>query len=461
MNLAVVVLAAGEGTRMKSSLPKVLHKICGQSIISHVIKVVQNLNPTKLIVVVGHQKEKVMEDLGNGVEVVVQENQLGTGHAVLMTEQFLSGYKGSVLVLSGDSPLIKSETLLNIIKLREKTGAVAAMLTAKLKEPGGYGRIIRRDDEIVRIVEEKDATVDEVKNNEVNSGIYCFDTVKLFNFLKEVKSDNQQGEYYLTDVIGIIKNNGGKVVGMMIKDESEILGINSRRQQAEADKIMRRRIIYRLMDEGVTFIDPDLVFIGPDVVVGKDTIVYPLTFLEGETLIGEGCEIGPSVRLINTIVGKSVKIKNAIIKESVIEDEADLGPFCSVREGTKIKKGAKIGAFVEIKKSEVGVDSKVSHLSYIGDATIGNNVNIGAGSITCNYDGVEKHKTIIEDDVFIGSDTMLIAPLKVHKGAMTGAGSAITSDVPAGSLAIERSKQRTIKGYLKRKLKNIIERKNS
>jgi len=460
MNLAVVILAAGEGTRMKSSLPKVLHKICGRTIISHVVKVAQNLNPTKIIVVVGHQKEKVTEDLGNGVEVVVQENQLGTGHAVLAAEQSLGKYEGDILVLSGDSPLIRTRTLLKLIKLRGENGA-AAVLTAKLKNPDGYGRIIRRGEEITGIVEEKDATPDEIKIDEVNSGIYCFAGGELFGSLREASNDNEQGEYYLTDVIGILKNKGKKIVGMVAEDESEILGINSRKQQAEADKIMRGRITDRLMNEGVTFIDPGLVFIEPDVVVGKDTTVYPLTFLEGETLIGEGCEIGPSVKLVDTTVGKNVKIQNAIIKESVIEDEANLGPFCSLRKGTRIGRGVKIGTFVEVKKSEIGANAKVPHLSYMGDAVVGENVNIGAGSITCNYDGVKKHKTVIEDDVFIGSDTMLVAPLRIHKGAMTGAGSTITHDVPAGSLAVERSKQEIIDNYVKEKLKKSDENKDN
>jgi len=460
MNLAVVILAAGEGTRMKSSLPKVLHKICGKPIISYVLKTVRELNPTKIIVVVGHQSDMVTKSVGEKVEVVVQENQLGTGHAVLAAEQSLNEHEGDILVLSGDSPLIRTRTLLKLIKLRGETGA-AAVLTAKLKNPDGYGRIIRRGEEIIDIVEEKDTTPDEIKIDEVNSGIYCFAGGELFGSLGEATNDNEQGEYYLTDVIGILKNKGKKIVSMVAEDESEILGINSRKQQAEADKIMRGRIIDRLMDGGVTFIDPGLVFIEPDVVVGKDTIVYPLTFLEGETLIGEGCEIGPSAKLVDTTVGKNVKIQNSIIRESVIEDEANLGPFCSLRKGTRIGRGVKIGTFVEVKKSEIGANAKVPHLSYMGDAVVGENVNIGAGSITCNYDGVKKHKTVIEDDVFIGSDTMLVAPLRIHKGAMTGAGSTIAHDVPAGSLAIERSKQETIENYVKKKLKRSDESKDN
>lgn len=449
MSLALLVLAAGEGTRMKSSYPKVLHQICGRPIISYVMGEAKKLSPTKLICIVGNEAERVKEAAGPGVDFVVQTERLGTGHAVLSAKEALRGFRGDLVILSGDSPLIRVETLSALIEKRRALKAEAAILTATLSDPTGYGRIIRDGEQIKEIVEERDADAKTREINEVNGGIYVLEAENALSLLSHIGNDNDRKEYYLTDLIAIMRREGLSAVALRAKDASEILGINSRIQQAEADRIMRRRINARLMDEGVTMIEPDLTFIGPSVKVGRDSIIYPMTFLEGKTEIGEGCRIGPSVRIIDTKAGRGVKVENAVIKESVIEDGADLGPFCSLRAGTRLGKESKIGTFVEVKKALVGKKSKIPHLSYIGDAMIGDNVNIGAGSITCNYDGFEKHKTVIEDDVFIGSDSMLVAPIKIEKGAMTGAGSTISKDVPSGALAIERSEQRIIEGYVK------------
>ncbi|MDI6800136.1 MAG: bifunctional UDP-N-acetylglucosamine diphosphorylase/glucosamine-1-phosphate N-acetyltransferase GlmU [Actinomycetota bacterium] len=449
MSLAVLVLAAGEGTRMKSSHPKVLHQILGQPIISYVIGEAMKLDPDRVVVVVGSGAERVKEAIGDGVDFVLQKERLGTGHAARAGAAALKGFKGDLLILSGDSPLIRAETLKKLIAERIEKGAAAAVLTAELDDPVGYGRIVRSGDEIAMIVEERDAGPETKAISEVNGGIYAFEAESAMELLKDISNDNDQKEYYLTDLIGLFSEKGRRVVAMKAADASEVLGINSRQELAKADRIMRMRINARLMDEGVTMIQPDLTFIGPSVKVGRDSVIYPMTFLEGTTEIGEGCRIGPSVRMIDSKAGRGVKVENAVIKESVIEDGADLGPFCSLRAGTSLGKESKIGTFVEVKKALVGKKSKIPHLSYIGDAIIGDNVNIGAGSITCNYDGFEKHKTVIEDDVFIGSDSMLVAPVKIEKGAMTGAGSTISKDVPSGALAIERSEQRIIEGYVK------------
>lgn len=454
MSLAVLILAAGEGTRMKSSQPKVLHHICGRPIISYVVREAKKLNPDKVVAVIGSGAERVKEVLGLGVDFVIQAERLGTGHAVLVAKEALGGFEGDLLILSGDSPLIRAETLSDLIAKRKAEAAAAAVLTADFASPCGYGRIIRDGDRIRSIIEERDADAVTKEIKEVNGGIYALEAKEALSILKKISNDNDQKEYYLTDLVALLNGGGKSVVALKAKDSSEILGINSRLQQTEADRIMRMRINEGLMAQGVSMIEPTLTFIGPDVKVGKDTIIFPMTFLEGETKIGEGSIIGPSVRMVNTTVGSGVKVENAVIKESVIEDDADLGPFCSLRAGTSLGGGSKVGTFVEVKKTSLGQGSKIPHLSYIGDAIIGKNVNIGAGSITCNYDGFNKHQTVIEDDVFIGSDSMLVAPVRIEKGAMTGAGSTISKDVPPGALAIERSEQRVIEGYVKDRIKD-------
>ncbi len=456
MGFAVVILAAGEGKRMKSALPKVLHQVCAKPMIDYVLETVRDLRPDKVLIVVGHGADKVRDNLKreNSLKLVFQEKQLGTGHAVLKCEKELADFSGTVLVLSGDTPLLSGDTLKNLLELHLKSKAAATLLSANLEGLTGYGRIIRSQmGEVERIIEEKDASKEERNISEVNTGTYCFDKEKLFLALKEVKCENVQKEFYLTDVIEILKRKKEKVAVLLARDEKEVLGVNSRSQLVEVDKILREKINNKWMESGVTIIDPVLTFISSEVLIGKDTIVYPLVFLEGKTTIGENCLIGPSTRLIDVKVGNGSEITYSVAKECEIGDEAKVGPFSYIRPGTKIKNKTKVGTFVEIKKSEIGEGSKVPHLSYIGDAFIGKNVNVGAGSITCNFDGVEKHQTIIEDEVFIGSDTMLIAPVKIGERATTGAGSAISRNVPADSLGLERAEQKNIKDWRKKRKK--------
>ncbi|MDI6715536.1 MAG: bifunctional UDP-N-acetylglucosamine diphosphorylase/glucosamine-1-phosphate N-acetyltransferase GlmU [Actinomycetota bacterium] len=451
MSLAVIILAAGEGTRMKSSYPKVLHNICEKPMIHHVLETVNKLGPERIVAVVGHKAEMVVKAI-EGVEFVVQKEQLGTGHAVSVVEGVLDSFNGDIMVLSGDTPLLKAQTLSNLLNVHRTTGAASTLLTAKMNDPTGYGRIIRAPSGVVTaIIEEKDATTEQKLINEVNTGTYCFDKKKLFDSLRQIDPNNKQKEYYLTDVIKILSSSNEKVVAASANDPMETIGINNRVQLAEAEKILRQEINKKLMLEGVTIIDPDTTFISAEAKIGKDTIIYPMTFISGNTKIGESCLIGPLSRLINCKIGSFVTIDSAVVRESTVEDYAELGPFCHIRPGTLIRKGAKVGGFVEIKKSEVGQNSKVPHLSYIGDTYIGDYVNIGAGTITCNYDSISKHKTVIEDGAFIGSDTMLVAPVKIGRGAFTGAGSVISKDVPEDSLAVERTEQVIVDNWAKKR----------
>jgi len=452
MNLAVMVLAAGEGTRMKSLCPKVLHCICGQPILQYVMTEVRKLNPRETVVVVGHQAEKVTSMLGKKVKVAIQDKQRGTAHAVMTAESSLLDYSGTIMIICGDTPLIRYETLSKLLQLHQNEKAAATLLSAKLSDPTGYGRIIRKANGTVeRIVEEKDANEKEKRIAEINSGIYCFEKDELFTAIKKINCENAQKEFYLTDVIEILNGLNKKVAVSIVEDSTEISGINSRKELAQAQALMQSRINDKVMEKGTTLIAPELTFIGPDVEIGRDTIIYPFSFLEGKTKIGMECCLGPSVHLTDVVVGKKVQMEKVVAEDCVIEDEVNLGPFSRLRPGTRVKRGAKIGSYVEVKKSEVGEKSKVPHLSYIGDAIIGKNVNVGAGTITCNYDGVKKYQTIIEDDAFIGSDTMLVAPVKIGKNATIGAGSAISTDVPKDSLALERTEQRIIKDWSKKK----------
>ena len=441
MDLVTVILAAGKGTRMKSDLPKVLHKVCGKPMLEHVIDAAKGVGSTRELVVIGSGAELVRQSIAD-VEFVMQSEQLGTGHAVLCTRDALKNTEGAVLILCGDTPLLTSDLLSRFVDEHDKAGVKATVLTAMMPNADGYGRIIRAEDGTVeKIVEHKDADDEQKKIREVNTGIYCFDVRTLFDALDKVTNDNAQGEYYLTDVLEIIKNGGGKINAVIADDFSETLGINSRQQLAVAEKILRRRINDRLMSEGVTLMDPSSTFIDAGVEIDRDTVIYPFTWIEGATKIGRDCVIGPNSRLQNVMIGDRVTAQFIYAHDCEIADDVTIGPYVHIRPGTKIASKVKIGNFVEIKNSNIGVGSKLPHLQYLGDCDMGANVNVGCGTVTCNYDGKKKHRTTIGDNVFVGCNTNLVAPVEVEEGAYIGAGSTITKRVPKDNLAIARARQ--------------------
>jgi bifunctional UDP-N-acetylglucosamine pyrophosphorylase/glucosamine-1-phosphate N-acetyltransferase len=451
MSTVALVLAAGQGTRMKSELPKVAHRILGVPMVRYVVDSARQAGVERVLVVTGHGAEDV-EALLEGTELVRQEQQLGTGHAVLCASEALSAMAGSLVVLSGDTPLLRADTIAGLVAMRESSGAAAVVLTAHVPDPTGYGRIVRdRDGEVAAIVEQKDATSDEVRINEVNTGTYCFDARVLLAHLDRLDAKNAQGEYYLTDVIGIMVGEGLTVGAMTTDEPLETLGVNSRVQLAEAAKAMQARINTAHMLEGVTMIDPELVWVGPDVTLAPDVELLPMTFLEGATSVASGAVLGPNARVRDSRIGERAVVDASVVVSSVLGPGVNVGPVAYVRPNTVLEAGSKAGTCVEIKNSTIGEGSKVPHLSYVGDAQIGRGVNVGAGTITCNYDGTAKHPTVIEDDAFIGSDTMLVAPVRVGRGAVTGAGSAISHDVPANALGIERSEQRIIEEWAVRR----------
>lgn len=452
MQLAAVVLAAGKGTRMKSSLPKVLHKICGRPILHYVLETVKAAGIEKIVVVVGHQGDLVAEALAGQAGVVYQHPQLGTAHALLQAGDVLAGFTGQILVVGGDTPLVTPATILQLLEVHRASRARATVLTASLPDPAGYGRVIREGrGKVIRIVEHKDAAPEELAIREINTGIYCFSGEGLFTALTEIKTENVQKEYYLTDLIEKYVKAGLPVAACEVRDAEEILGINDRCQMAEVEAILRRRILNELMFSGVTVVDPSSTFVDPEVVIGQDSIIYPFTIIEGKSAVGPNCRIGPGVRLVDAQVGEGVAIANSVVLESKIGDCCTIGPFAYIRPGCILEQNVKVGDFVEIKKATIGKGSKVPHLSYIGDATIGSDVNVGAGTITCNYDGMYKWHTRIGDGAFIGSNTNLVAPVEVGVGAVVAAGSTLTRDVPAGALGVARSRQRNIEGYSKRR----------
>lgn len=451
MDLATVILAAGKGTRMKSKLPKVLHNVCGSTMLSYVIDAVQGAGVKKIIVVVGYGADVVAREVKGRAQVAHQAEQLGTAHALLQAGPFLSDFKGRLLVLCGDTPLIESGTLLELIRSHRSAGSAATVLTAILEDSAGYGRVVRDNQgSVLKIVEQKDASSEEKGIREVNTGIYCFEADGLFEDLSRLTPNNAQGEYYLTDIIGINVSRGRRVSAVTMDNPQEMMGINDRVQLAEAERYMRGRILNDLMLSGVTVVDPGSTFVDRKVRVGRDTVIYPFTFIEGDTVIGEDCIIGPGSRLVNAVVGNGVSIQNSVVTDSRMEDGCSIGPFSHLRPGNSLGREVKVGNYSEVKKSVIGDGSKVPHLSYVGDATIGKNVNIGAGTITCNYDGRKKWPTRIDDGVLIGSNTNLVAPVKIGAGAVTGAGSTITRDIPEGSLAVERAKVKVIPGWDKR-----------
>lgn len=439
--LDVLILAAGLGTRMKSHTAKVLHKLDGRPLIAHVCETATELRPRGIYVVVGHQaelvKDAVANELGPGqAQFVSQTTQRGTGDAVLAAEEQLASDSSTVLILSGDVPLVRHETLSSLLEAHDSTNAQCTILTVRMENPTGYGRIVRNEaGEFVKIVEQKDATEEERQIREVNSGIYCFDTFKLFEALRRVRPDNTQGEYYLTDVPGILKAGGERISLFQHHDAREVSGINTRAELAEFENLVRRGTIRRLMNEGVTFLDPSHAYISSHAQIGPDSIIHTNVHVEGESVIGEGCEIQQGSRVVNSQLGNRVTIKDhCLIVDSKIADNCAVGPFAHLRMNTQMKERAVVGNFVEVKKSTIGLGTKSMHLTYLGDATIGDETNIGAGTVTCNYDGKSKNPTVIEDHVRIGSDTMLVAPVRVGKGAVTAAGSVVTEDVPPNTL---------------------------
>jgi bifunctional UDP-N-acetylglucosamine pyrophosphorylase / glucosamine-1-phosphate N-acetyltransferase len=453
-DLHVVVLAAGKGTRMKSAHPKVLHEVAGLPLIEHVLGTAERLSPRTTTVVVGHEAARVEAALARraGLTFVVQEPQLGTGHALLSAETALRGEKGTLVLLSGDVPLLSEPTLRKLVQIHEQTGAAATVVTAVFDNPHGYGRIVRDGEQIARIVEEKDATAAERAIHEINSGIYAFALDGLFDALRGIASTNAQREYYLPDLVQIYRSRGRRVESVPVANVVEIQGINSRVELAAVSRIVRETKNTELMAAGVTLQDPATTYIDRDVLIGPDTIVHPAVALEGRTTIGSGCEIHSGARIVNSRLGDGVVVLNhSVIVDSVVANNASVGPFAHLRPGSSIGEGAKVGNFVEMKKTSLGAGSKSMHLSYLGDAVIGAKVNIGAGTITCNYDGTLKQTTTIEDGVFIGSDTQLIAPVTVGKGAYVGSGTTIREDVPPGALAVSAGKQRNIEQWVEKK----------
>ena len=440
-SLNILILAAGLGTRMKSGRAKVLHELGGLPLITYVCRAARSLEPEKIYVIVGHQADDVeravQTEVGDAAGFVTQTEQRGTGDAVMAAHAQLEDSDSIVLVLSGDVPLIRPETLERFIGEFRASGAACSILSVRLENPTAYGRIIRdENDQFVHIVEQKDATAEEQKVKEINSGIYCFAARKLFAALKRVNPSNKQGEFYLTDVPQILLSDGEKVNVYLHGDAREVSGINTRAELAEFENLMRRGTIRKLMIEaGVTFIDPSRAYVSAETQVGSDCVIYPDVSIEGKSFIGEGCEIRSGVRITNSRLGKGVVIKDhCVIIDSEIESNCSVGPFAHLRMNTLLKEGSVVGNFVEVKKSHLGRGSKAMHLTYLGDANVGEKTNIGAGTVTCNYDGKEKHPTIIEDNVRIGSDTMLVAPVTVGRGSVTAAGSVVTEDVPPDTL---------------------------
>ncbi|HKA20594.1 MAG TPA: bifunctional UDP-N-acetylglucosamine diphosphorylase/glucosamine-1-phosphate N-acetyltransferase GlmU [Blastocatellia bacterium] len=446
----VMILAAGLGTRMKSRRAKVLHELAGLPLIAHVLRAAFELEPERVFTIVGHQAAEVEQAVRDQVAVlrervsnaspdlqfVTQTEQKGTGHAVMAARDRLAERKGSLVLVAGDVPLIKGETLKNLAAAHQAEKNHVTMLTVSMDDPTGYGRIVRDSDgQFVRCVEQKDATADELAIQEVGVSIYCFDVPALLDALESLTTDNAQGEYYLTDVPRIMQQQGKKVGLLYHPDFEEVLGVNTRVELADLERKLRERKLRELMLSGVTIVDPSTTYINQDVAIGPDSVIYPQVIIEGSSRIGSGCTVQSWSRLKNVDIGDEVTIRNScIIEDSTIHKSATIGPFARLRAGAEIGEKAGIGNFVEVKKSKVGRGTKASHLTYLGDATLGDRVNIGAGTVTCNYDGVRKNETIIEDEVKIGSDTMLVAPVRVGKGSVTGAGSVVTKDVPPDSL---------------------------
>ncbi|WP_346206764.1 bifunctional UDP-N-acetylglucosamine diphosphorylase/glucosamine-1-phosphate N-acetyltransferase GlmU [Caldifermentibacillus hisashii] len=450
----VIVLAAGQGTRMKSKLYKVLHPVCGKPMVRHVIDELKQIGADQIITVVGHGADEVKNELKDDSEFVLQEQQLGTAHAVMQARDLLQDKEGLTLVVCGDTPLLKADTIKAMIDYHINNHSKATILTAVAEDPTGYGRVIRNEQGYVeKIVEHKDASDEEKAVKEINAGTYCFDNASLFHALQKVTNNNAQNEYYLPDVIGILKDAGQTVTAFTTNDFTEIFGINDRVALAQAGKIMQQRINEKHMRNGVTIIDPEQTYIDATAVIGQDTVIYPGTMVKGNTVIGTDCIIGPNSEILNCDIGNRTSIRQSVTHDSKIGSDVQIGPFAHIRPQSLIHDEVRIGNFVEIKKTEFGRKSKASHLSYIGDANVGSNVNIGCGSITVNYDGINKFKTIIKDGAFIGCNSNLVAPVEIGEGAYVAAGSTITDNVPGDSLSIARARQVNKENYVKNRMK--------
>jgi bifunctional UDP-N-acetylglucosamine pyrophosphorylase/glucosamine-1-phosphate N-acetyltransferase len=452
----VVVLAAGKGTRMKSALPKVVHRIAGVPMIEYVIETAARLRPRSTTVVVGYQAEAVKEALArqSGLTFVVQEPQLGTAHALLTVEPVLAKATGTLVLLSGDVPLLRANTLKTLVERQIGSGAAATVVTAILDDPRGYGRILRSGERIARIVEEKDASSAELAVREINAGIYAFDLDGLFEALRAISALNLQKEYYLPDLVAIYRQRGLVVETLSVSSPAEIQGINNRAELAAVSRVVRQAKNADLMAAGVTIDDPWTTYIDRDVKVGADTVLHPGVSLEGQTTVGEECEIHSGARIVDSSIADRVTVlDHCVLAGATVADEARIGPFTHLRPAAVIGARAKVGNFVEIKKTVLGAGSKSMHLTYLGDAIIGENVNVGAGTITCNYDGSKKHTTTIEDGAFIGSDTQIVAPITVGEGAYVATGTTVRENVPPGALAVSAGKQRNIEGWVAKRKK--------
>ncbi|STP28671.1 UDP-N-acetylglucosamine pyrophosphorylase [Enterococcus durans] len=446
-----IILAAGKGTRMKSKLYKVLHPVSGKPMVEHIINRVSETNPDQIITIVGHGADQVKEQLGERSEYALQAEQLGTGHAVLQAASYLEGKEGTTLVISGDTPLLTTETLNNLFEYHQGKNASATILTAQADDPTGYGRIIRDHIGIVeKIVEQKDTTPEEALVQEINTGTYCFDNRALFDALSKVGTDNAQGEYYLTDIIEILKEEGNTVAAYQTDDFDESMGVNDRIALAKANELMRQRINKMHMVNGVSFVDPATTYIDAGVVIGADTIIEAGVQLQGNTVIGNDCFIGAHSRIVDSTIEDHVVVENSVIESSLVKRHADVGPFAHLRPKAEIGEGAHIGNFVEVKNAQIGKNTKVGHLTYVGDATLGEEINVGCGVVFVNYDGKNKHHTTIGDHSFIGSNANIIAPVEVAKNSSIAAGSTITNDIPEYAMAIARARQVNKEGYAKK-----------
>lgn len=436
MKLAAVILAAGQGTRMKSDLPKVLHSLGGRPLVRYAVETAQAVTDTRPVLVVGCGSEAVRETVGDAALFIEQAEQKGTGHAVLQAREPLQGRSDLVLVTYADMPLLTVETLRRLVERQPQNDGPLTLLTLVTDNPRGFGRIVRDGSgAVLRIIEEAVATPEELAIRELNAGVYCFDAEWLWTHIDQIPLSQPKGEYYLTDIVEMVVSEGGRVEAVVTEDDNEVLGINTRVHLAEAERVLRQRVNRRWMLAGVTIVDPDRTTIESTVTIGRDTVVWPNTHLRGQTTVGEHCAIGPNTIVEDCQIGDRCKVLASVLEQSVMENDSDIGPFGHLRPGSRVCQGAHMGNFGELKNATLGPGAHMGHFSYVGDAEVGAGANIGAGTVTCNYDGVRKHKTVIEEGAFVGSDTMLVAPVRVGKGAKTGAGSVVTRDVPDGAVA--------------------------